>query len=91
MQVPSPAPLSGLRIRHCPGLWCRLQTGLGSRVAVAVLWAGSYSTASTPSLGTSICHRYGPKKTKTKCRMEIPLWVSVHDHMGSILGLTQWI
>jgi len=28
--------------------------------------AGSYSSDSTPSLGTSICHRCGPKKTKDK-------------------------
>ena len=28
--------LSGLRIRHCRELWCRLQPGLGSWVAVAV-------------------------------------------------------
>ena len=31
-----PASLSGLSIRHCPELWCRLQTQLGSCVAVAV-------------------------------------------------------
>ena len=31
-----PALLSGLRIRHCRELRCRLQTRLGSRVAVAV-------------------------------------------------------
>ena len=31
------ASLSGLRIRRCPELWCRLQTRLGSRVAVALV------------------------------------------------------
>ena len=31
------ASLSGLRIQHCPELWCRSQTWLGSRVAVAVV------------------------------------------------------
>ena len=31
-----PGLLSGLRIRHCRELWCRLQTLLGSGVAVAV-------------------------------------------------------
>ena len=39
--------------------------GLGSRIAVAVVQAGSCSSISTPSLGTSIwhmCHRCGPKK-----------------------------
>ena len=30
-----PGPQSGLRIRHCPDLWCRSQTRLGSGVAVA--------------------------------------------------------
>jgi len=37
---------------------------LGSGVAVAVVKASSCSSDSIPSLGTSICHRYGPKKTK---------------------------
>ena len=36
---------------------------LGSDIAVAV--AGSYSSNSTPSLETSICCRFGPKKQKT--------------------------
>ena len=30
---------SGLRILCCYELWCRLQTRLGSQVAVAVVWA----------------------------------------------------
>ena len=33
-------------------------------MAVAVMQAGSCSADSTSSLGTSICHRYGPKKEK---------------------------
>ena len=37
---------------------------LGSGVAVAVAVAGSYSSDSTPSLGTSICHGCGPEETK---------------------------
>ena len=37
---------------------------LESGVAVAV--AGSYSSDSTPSLGTSICPGCGPQKTKKK-------------------------
>ena len=36
-QVRSLASLSGLRIRHSLELQCRLQTWLGSRVAVAVV------------------------------------------------------
>ena len=39
---------------------------LGSCVAVAVVEASSYSSHWTPSLGTSICHMCGPKKTKKK-------------------------
>ena len=62
MRVQSLTPLSGLRIQHCRGLWCRLQTQLGSCVAVAVEQAGSYSSDSTPSLGTSIPCRCSPKK-----------------------------
>ena len=42
-QVQSLALLSGLRIRYCHELWCRLQTWLGSGIAVAVVEAGSYS------------------------------------------------
>ena len=37
---------------------------LGCRVAVAVVQAGRGSSNSTPSLGTSICCGFGPKKTK---------------------------
>ena len=36
LQVLSLASLSGLRIRHCCELWYRLQTRLGSCVAVAL-------------------------------------------------------
>ena len=36
--------------------------GLRSGVAVAVAEASGYSSNSIPSLGTSICHGYGPKK-----------------------------
>ena len=60
--------LSRLRIRHCCELWCRSQTWLGFRVAVAVVWAGSCSSNSTPSLRTSICHGCGPKNPKDEKR-----------------------
>ena len=45
-------------------LWCRLQTWLGSRVAVVE--AGSCSSHSVLSLGASISWGGGPKKAKTK-------------------------
>ena len=58
------APLSGLKIRCCRELWYRSQMRLGSCVAVAV--TGSCSLDSTPSLGTCICLKFGPKKAKKK-------------------------
>ena len=66
LQVPSLALLSGLRIWHCHELWCRLQMRLRFHVAVALVQAGSYSSDSTPSLGTSMCRERGPKETKKK-------------------------
>ena len=44
---------------------------LGSGIAVAVAVASIYSSDLTPSLGTSICHEYGPKKTKKKKKKKI--------------------
>ena len=49
-----------------PWLWCRLQTQLGSRVAVALAQASGYSSDWTPSLGTFMCRGCSPKKTKKK-------------------------
>ena len=64
MWARSLASLSGLGIWH--ELWYRLQTQLGCQVAVAVVEAGSYSSDSTRSLGTSICHRCSPIIAKEK-------------------------
>ena len=47
-------------------LWCRSKAQLGSGMAVAVDVASSGSSDLTPSLGTSMCHGCGPKKTKKK-------------------------
>ena len=58
------ALLSGSGIQNCHKLWCKSQTWLGPHVAVAVAQAGSYSSDSTPSLGTSICCGCGPKEKK---------------------------
>ena len=63
-QVRSLASLSGLRIQRCHELWHRSQARLGSHVAVALVQASNYSSDSPPSLGTAICHRCSPKKTK---------------------------
>ena len=66
MQVWYLALLSGLSIRCCRERWCRSQKWLRSHIAVAVAWASSFSTNLTPSLGTSICWKCGPKNQKKK-------------------------
>ena len=71
MQVQSLASLSGLRIRCCCKLWCRSQTQLGPRVAMAVVEAGSCSSSLTPSLGASIRLRSSLKKEKKKISITI--------------------
>src|SRR5512134_2112105 len=78
LRVRSLPLLSGLRIWRCRELWCRLQTQLGSHVAVSVMQDGSCSSNSTPSLGTSICHRCSPKKFKKKKKSndQVPMWHS---------------
>ena len=68
-----PALLSELRIRHCRELWCRSQIRLGSRVAMSVVQASSYSSDWAPSLGTSIRQGSGSrkgKKTKKKSLLQ---------------------
>ena len=78
LQVQSLALLSGLRIQRLSELWRRSQTLLRSGVAVTVEQAGSYSPNWTPSLGTSICWGYGPKKkvkkTKKKKKKKRQRW-----------------
>ena len=73
--VLSLALLSGLRIWHCRELWCRLQTRLGSCIAVAVAVAGGYSSDWTPGLGNLHMPREaalekGKKKDKKKKKKE---------------------
>ena len=66
MQIRSLASLSGSGFRCCHELWCRLQTWLG--FLILWLWCrpASCSSDSAPSLGTSICHGWGPEKKKRK-------------------------
>ena len=66
LQVRSLPLLGGLTIRRCRELWRRLQTRLGSRIAVALAEAGGYSSDWTPSLGNSICRGSSPRKDKKK-------------------------
>ena len=67
LQVMNPASihedvgsLSGLRISIAVGY----RYSSDPMLHVAVVWAGSCSSDSAPSLGTSMCHGYGPKKAK---------------------------
>ena len=62
--VLSLAMLSQLSIWPCCDLWCMSQMRVRSHVAVAVVQTGSCLSDQTPSLGTSICHRCGPKTNK---------------------------
>ena len=59
-----PASLSGLKVQRCSKLQLRSWMWLRSGVAVAVVSASG--SGSAPKLGTSICHRCGPKKKKNK-------------------------
>ena len=61
MQVRS---LALLRNQRGQELCCRSQTWLGFHIAVAIPQASGCSSDWTPSLGTSLCHGCGPKKTK---------------------------
>ena len=73
LQVPSLASISGLRIWRCHELWYRLQTQLRSDVAVAVVWAGSCSSSSTPSLGSSVSVALKSKKKKKVVFLQIQI------------------
>ena len=44
---------------------------LKSGIAIAVAQAGNCSSDSTPSLGTSICHKCSPKKKKIKIKIKV--------------------
>ena len=76
--------ISGLRIQRCRELWCRSQTWLRFCIAVAMVWASSYSSDLTPSLRTSICRGCGPEKKK---KQEFPGGLLVKDFRLSLLYL----
>ena len=89
LQVWSLASLSELRIWRCCEVWYTLQTWLRSCIAVVVVWAGSCSSDSTPSLGSFICHGCGPKRQKKKERerlfyfpaIYLLIWISICFHI----------
>ena len=58
------ASLSGLRIQRCRELWCRSQTRLRSRGAVAALQAGGYSSNSAPAWELPYARGWSPEKDK---------------------------
>ena len=95
MQVWSLASLSELRIWYCHELWCRLQTQFGS--GIAVVKAGSCSSSWTPSLGTSICSEYGPRKSKRKNnnnnnkKLKIKIKKSQKISTLNVIMFKQWI
>ena len=66
LEVRSLVLLRGLRIQCCHKLQHRSQTWLRTGVTVSVAEAGSHSSDSVPSLGTSIWHGYNPKKQTNK-------------------------
>ena len=51
---------SGIAVSYSIGRRCSSDLAL----AVAVVWASSYSSDLAPGLGTSICYGCSPKKTK---------------------------
>ena len=78
---------------------------LGSDAELPWLWhrlAGSFSSNLTPSLGTSICRRFGPKKEEKKRERErerehrvpavaqqVKNLTGIHEVVGSVPGLAQ--
>ena len=65
---------------------------LRSGVAVAMMEASSCSSDSTPSLGTSICHRCGPKESKNKTKQNNPKrpWSKSYRNQSAVLDNTQF-
>ena len=80
-------------LAQCIKIWCcykfqhRLQTWLGSGLAVAVMQAGSCSSDSTPSLGTSYAASAAlkRKKKRKKRKNEMDLDVFNQKTMEAVL------
>ena len=62
--VLTPGLAQWVRIRHFHEPWYWSWMRLRFSISVAVVYPGSCSSDSTPSLGISICLRCGPKKQK---------------------------
>ena len=67
-----------------------------SKPALLWLWhrQGNYSSRLTTNLGTSICHRYGPKQKKKKKKLaavsEIPLGKKCSQKDNGTIFLKYW-
>ena len=93
-RVQSLALLSGLRIQHCCELQCRSQMQFGSRIAVAVVWADSCNSHSTPQPGNFHMLLVRPEKeNKTKWNKDPQ---TNNKHLGneeqdrSLKGMKEW-
>ena len=84
------ASLTELGIWCCCELWCRLQTQLGSHIAVAVVEASSCSSCLTPSPGTCVYLRYSPKEGKKKELCKIVSKWKIRDLVSKI-ALEGWV
>ena len=88
LRVRSLALLSGLKIWRCRELWCRLQTRLGSGVAVALVLAG-VGAATAPirplaweppyATGAALKRQKKKKRFKKKKKKQNMLSLFLHD------------
>ena len=84
IRVWSLASIRRLRIQHCCELWCRSQTQLESCIAVALVVGWQLQLWFDPSLGTSICSKCVPRKTKKFKKLENTAWMKQRCLMLSI-------
>ena len=94
LQVWSLASLSGLRIRCYRELWCRLQTWLGSRIAVAVTRLAA--AALIQPLTWDFPHALGvilkrQKERSSRRGAEETNPTRNHEVVGLIPALAQWV
>ena len=92
MWIQSLALLSGLRIQHCRELWCRLQTEIGSQVAVLWLWCWPATTAPFRPLAWEPPYATGAalKKKRPKKKKQKPVFFIWNLHSFSLLSGRFW-